>query len=150
MDSSSPEESCEQTDQYPLLMERVESHSDQEHIIVITRHDDASSSSSQDEQPSGVNLAQNEDRPSSSTQAPTNQTFSSSNRLNSRNSSFMRSNGGIEQDSSHSRQGSSHGNPSESTPYTAISVTQASDEENNGITESATRNNQIAGINSTF
>ncbi|XWS20346.1 hypothetical protein CRYUN_Cryun31cG0093600 [Craigia yunnanensis] len=217
MDSSSPEESSKQTDQYPLLMERVESHSDQEHIIDITRNGDASSSSSQDEQPSGVNVAQNEDRPSSSTQAPTNQTYSS-NGLNSRNLSFMRRsdgygqhrrspsnsglwisvelvvtvsqiiasivvlslsrnekplaplfawiagyasgcfatlpilywhfcnrNRGIELDSSHSREGSSHGNPSESTPYTAISVTQASDEENNRVTESATRNNQIAG-----
>ncbi|KAK6264023.1 zinc finger protein [Theobroma cacao] len=221
MDSSSLEESSEQTDRYPLLMERVESHSDQEHIIDITRHDDASSSSSHDEQPPGLNLAQSEDRPSSSTQAPTNQT-SSSNRLNSRNSSFMRRsdgygrrrrsplnsglwisvelvvtvsqiiasivvlslsrnekpqaplfawivgyasgciatlpilywrfrsrNQGIEQDLSHSSQGSSHGNPSESTSYTAISVTQASDEENNRITESATRNSQIAGTLST-
>ncbi|KAK6267983.1 hypothetical protein QUC31_012143 [Theobroma cacao] len=221
MDSSSLEESSEQTDRYPLLMERVESHSDQEHIIDITRHDDASSSSSHDEQPPGLNLTQSEDRPSSSTQAPTNQT-SSSNRLNSRNSSFMRRsdgygrrrrsplnsglwisvelvvtvsqiiasivvlslsrnekpqaplfawivgyasgciatlpilywrfrsrNQGIEQDLSHSSQGSSHGNPSESTSYTAISVTQASDEENNRITESATRNSQIAGTLST-
>ncbi|XP_021298783.1 E3 ubiquitin-protein ligase At1g63170 [Herrania umbratica] len=221
MDSSSLEESSEQTDRYPLLMERVESHSDQEHIIDITRHDDASSSSSHDEQPPGMNLTQSEDRPSSSTQAPTNQT-SSSNRLNSRNSSFMRRsdgygrrrrsplnsglwisvelvvtvsqiiasivvlslsrnekpqaplfawivgyasgcvatlpilywrfrnrNQGIEQDLSHSRQGSSLGNPSESTSYTAISVTQASDEENNRITESATRNSQIAGTLST-
>ncbi|XP_022714906.1 E3 ubiquitin-protein ligase At1g63170 [Durio zibethinus] len=221
MDSSSPEESIEQTDQYPLLMERVESHSDQEHIIDITRHDDASSSSSRDEQPSGVNLTQSEDRPSSSSQAPTNQT-SSSNRLNSRNSSFMRRsdgygrrrrsplnsvlwisvelvvtvsqiiasivvlllsrnekpqaplfawivgyasgcvatlpilywrfrnrNRGIEQDSTHLRQGSSHGNPSDSTPYTAISVTQASDEENNRFSESATRNTLIGGTLST-
>ncbi|XWS11876.1 hypothetical protein CRYUN_Cryun37aG0038700 [Craigia yunnanensis] len=221
MDSSSPEESSEQTDQYPLLMEQVESHSDQEHIIDITRHDDASSSSSQDEQPSGVNLTQSEDRPSSSTLDPTNQISSSSNRLNSRNSSLMRRsdrygrrrrsplnsglwisvelvvtvsqiiasivvlslsrnekpqaplfawivgyasgcvatlpilywrflnrNRGIEQDSSHSRQGSSHGNL-ETTPYTAISVTQALDEENNHITDSATRNTQIAGTLST-
>ncbi|XP_022723935.1 E3 ubiquitin-protein ligase At1g63170-like isoform X4 [Durio zibethinus] len=87
MDSSFPEESCEQTDQYPLLMERVESLRDQEHIIDITR-------------------------------------------LNSRNSSFMRSAG-------------------ETTPYTAVSVTQASDEENNHITESATRNAEIAGTLST-
>ncbi|XVF25040.1 hypothetical protein REPUB_Repub13aG0179500 [Reevesia pubescens] len=222
MDSSSPEESSEQADQYPLLMEQVGSQSDQEHIIVMTRHDDAASSSSQDEQPSGVNLTRSEDGPSSSTQAPINQTSSSSNRLNSRNSSFMRRSDGygrrrrsplnsglwisvelvvtvsqiiasivvlslsrnekpqaplfawivgyasgclatlpilywrfrnrnrvIEQDSSHSRQGSSHSNPSESTPYTAISVTQASDEENNRINESATRNSQIAGPLST-
>ncbi|XVF74643.1 hypothetical protein PTKIN_Ptkin13bG0127700 [Pterospermum kingtungense] len=215
MDSSSPEESSEQSDQYPLLMERVESHSDQEHIVDITRH------LSLEEQPSGVNLMQSEDRPSSSTQAPTNQT-SSSNRLSSRNSSFLRRsdgygrrrrsplnsglwisvelvvtvsqiiasivvlslsrnekpqaplfawivgyasgcvatlpilywrflnrNWGIEQDSTHLRQGSSHGNPSETTSYTAISVTQASEEENNRITDSATRNTQIAGTLST-
>ncbi|XVF26697.1 hypothetical protein REPUB_Repub14bG0040600 [Reevesia pubescens] len=221
MDSSSPEESSEQTDQYPLLMEQVESHSDQEHIIDIMRHDDASSSSSQ-EQSAGMNLTPNEDRSSSTTQTPTNQTSSSSNRLNSRNSSFMRRsdrygqrrrsplnsglwisvelvvtvsqiiasvvvlslsrnekpqaplfawivgyasgcvatlpilywrfrnrNRGIEQDSSLSRQISSHGNPGESTTYTAISVTQASDEENNRITESATRNTQIEGTLST-
>lgn len=220
MDSSSPEQSSEQTDQYPLLMERGESESDLEHIIDITRHDDASSSSTQDEQPSRVNLAQNEDRPSSSTPANINQA-SSSNRLSSRNLSFIRSDGygrrrrsplnsglwisfelvitvgqiiasivvlslsrnekpqsplfawivgyasgcvatlpilywrfcnrnrDIEQDLSHSHQGSSHGNPSESTSYTAISVTQASDVENNHVTESAARNTQIAGTLST-
>ncbi|XVE52133.1 hypothetical protein DITRI_Ditri02bG0097700 [Diplodiscus trichospermus] len=222
MDSSSPEETIGPTDQYPLLMERLESHNDQEHVIDITRSDDASLSSSQDEQPSGVNLPQNGDRPSSSTQVPTDQTSSSSsNRLNSRNSSFMRSDGYgrrhrsplnsglwisvefvvtisqiiasivvlslsrnekpqaplfawivgyasgcvatlpilywrfhnrnrvIEQESSHFGQGSSHGDLNESTPYTAIAVTQASDEENNHTTVSATRNSQIAGNLST-
>ncbi|XVF86563.1 hypothetical protein PTKIN_Ptkin18bG0052200 [Pterospermum kingtungense] len=221
MDSSPSVEISGQTDQYPLLMEQVESRSDQEYIIDIRRHDDTSSSSSQDEQHSGVNLTQNEDRLSSSTQA-SNQSSSSSNRLNSRNSSFMmrsdaygrhrrsplnsglwisvelvvtvsqiiasiivlslsrnekpqaplfawivgyasgcvatlpllywrfrNRNRDIEQGSSHSNQGSSHGNPNGSTPYTAISVTQASDEENNRITESATRNGQIAGTLST-
>ncbi|KAK8331643.1 hypothetical protein V6Z11_A10G088100 [Gossypium hirsutum] len=222
MDSSSPEEGSEQTDHYPLLMERVESHNGEEHIIDIMRRDDASSSTSQDERPSGVDLTQSEDRPSSSTQTPTNRTSSSSNRLNSRNSSFARNsegygrrrrsplnsglwisvelvvtvsqiiasvvilslsrdekpqaplfawvvgyasgcvatlpilywrfrnrNRGIEHDLSHSHEGSSLGNPNESTPYTAISVTQASDEENNGNTESATRNTQTAGSLST-
>ncbi|TYG49296.1 hypothetical protein ES288_D10G082600v1 [Gossypium darwinii] len=222
MDSSSPEEGSEQTDHYPLLMERVESHNGEEHIIDIMRRDDASSSTSQDERPSGVDLTQSEDRPSSSTQTPTNRTSFSSNRLNSRNSSFARNsdgygrrrrsplnsglwisvelvvtvsqiiasvvvlslsrdekpqaplfawivgyasgcvatlpilywrfrnrNWGIEHDLSHSHEGSSLGNPNESTPYTAISVTQASDEENNGNTESATGNTQTAGTLST-
>ena len=82
------------------------------------------SSSFRGEQPSGVNLTQSEDRPSSRTQAPTNQT-SSANRLNARNY------------------------PSETTPYTAILVTPASDEENNRTADSATRNTQIAGTLST-
>ena len=82
------------------------------------------SSSFRGEQPSGVNLTQSEDRPSSRTQAPTNQT-SSANRWNSRNY------------------------PSETTPYTAILVTPASDEENNCTADSATRNTQIARTLST-
>ncbi|PPD71707.1 hypothetical protein GOBAR_DD31396 [Gossypium barbadense] len=92
MDSSSPEDNSKQTDQYPLLMERVESHSNQEHIINVTWHDeldDASSSSALDELSSRVNLARNEYRSSSSTQASGYQT-SSSNGLNSQNSSFTR------------------------------------------------------------
>ncbi|MBA0650491.1 hypothetical protein Goklo_017907 [Gossypium klotzschianum] len=216
MDSSSPEDNSKQTDQYPLLMERVESHSDQEHIINVTWHDeldDASSSSALDELSSRVNLARNEYRSSSSTQASGYQT-SSSNGLNSRNSSFTRHrrsplnsalwilfellfivsqitasvvvlslsrnekpeaplftwivgyasgcvaklpilywryrnrNGGIEQDSLHSSQGSSYGNPSESTPFTAIAIIQALDEDNDHITES-TRHGHISGTLST-
>ncbi|KAG4196693.1 hypothetical protein ERO13_A06G187900v2 [Gossypium hirsutum] len=222
MDSSSLEECNQQTDLFPLLMERVESHSDRDHIINITRHgDDTSSSSSRDERPSGVNLTETEDRPSGSTQAATNPN-PFSNRLHSRSSSFLRRsdgygqrrrsplnsglwisvelvvtvsqiiasivvlalsrnekpqaplfawivgyatgciatlpilywrflnrNVGNNQDLTHSQQGSSHGNPSETTPYTAIAVTQASDEDNNRIIESATRNTRIAGTLST-
>ncbi|XP_015869503.2 E3 ubiquitin-protein ligase At1g63170 [Ziziphus jujuba] len=47
-----------------------------------------------------------------------------------------------EHDSTQPRQGSSQNNPPELTSYTAISVTQASDEDNH---PSGTRNNQIAG-----
>ncbi|KAL4290334.1 hypothetical protein GQ457_14G005920 [Hibiscus cannabinus] len=214
MDISSPKECTEQTDKYPLLMESVESRNDQEHIIDIVRHDDASSSRSHDEQSSGVDLTQSEDRPSSSSQTPTNQTSLDSHRLNSRTSfpgngdgygrrrrsplnsglwisvelivtlsqiivsivvlylsrdekpqaplfawivgyasgciatlpilywRFKNRNRGIEQDVSHLHQDSSLGIPNESTNYTAISVTQASDEENNG-------NTQISGTSST-
>lgn len=52
---------------------------------------------------------------------------------------------GIDQDSTQSHQGSSQGNlPEHTTPYTAISVTQASDEENNQVTETAHTNSQNA------
>jgi hypothetical protein len=79
------------TDQYPLLMERVGSHNDHEHIIDISRNGDASSSSSHDDQPPRMDSTQHEDRPSSGTRPPTYQTsLSSSNRLNSRTSSFRR------------------------------------------------------------
>lgn len=54
----------------------------------------------------------------------------------------------IEQDSLHSSQGSSYGNPSESTPFTAIAIIQALDEENDHITES-TRDGYISGTLST-
>lgn len=74
-------------------MERTENHSDHEHVIDITRNNDASSSSSRDEHHPVMNPPQPEERPSSSTPSPTNQA-SSSNRLNSRNSSFMRRNDG--------------------------------------------------------
>ncbi|KAF5466666.1 hypothetical protein F2P56_016573 [Juglans regia] len=80
-----------QTDQYPLLMEQMESHNIHQHIIDVSRNDDASSSSSHDEQPARMDSTQHEDRPSSSTQVPTYQTsLSSSNRLNFRTSSFRR------------------------------------------------------------
>ncbi|KAF3450799.1 hypothetical protein FNV43_RR06888 [Rhamnella rubrinervis] len=51
-------------------------------------------------------------------------------------------------DSTQSHQGSSQNNPPELTSYTAIAVTQASDEENH-TSEIATRNTQIAGSLST-
>lgn len=92
MDVSSLEPNSEtETDQYPLLPERMEGHTSREHIIDVTRNDDASSSSSHDDQPPRMDLSPHVDRPSSSTNVPTYQASSSSaNRLNSRNSSFMR------------------------------------------------------------
>ncbi|GAV89374.1 zf-RING_2 domain-containing protein [Cephalotus follicularis] len=204
------------TEQHPLLMEQIETHSDHEHIIDIRRNNDASSSSFHDEQPPIMDLPQRQDRLSTSTEAQNSQA-SSSNRLNSMNSGFMRRNEGYshrqrsplnsrlwisvelvvtvsqiiasivvlslsrhenpqaplftwvvgyasgciatvpilywrfrnctrgtEQDSSQSPQGSSHSNPPESTSYTAISITQASDEEIIRTTEVATRNSQNA------
>lgn len=90
-DPSLETNSSAQTDQYPLLMERVGSHNDHEHIIDISRNGDASSSSSHDDQPPRTDSTQHEDRPSSSTRPPTYQTsLSSSNRLNSRTSSLRR------------------------------------------------------------
>lgn len=53
-----------------------------------------------------------------------------------------------EHDSTQSHQGSSQNNTPELTSYTAISVTQASDEENH-TSETATRNTQISGSVST-
>ncbi|KAK9273402.1 hypothetical protein L1049_018212 [Liquidambar formosana] len=84
---------CESpTDIYPLLMERLESHNDGEHIIDITRNGDASSASSSHDRPSdGLASPQLEGRPSSSARALVSQpSFSSLNASNSRNSSFIR------------------------------------------------------------
>lgn len=79
-----------ETDQYPLLMEQVHRHTDRDHIIDITTTDDASSSSSYDEQPHRMVSPQHEDIPSTSTGVPSyHSSSSSSNRLNNR-SSFMR------------------------------------------------------------
>lgn len=216
--TSSKTNSNTHSDRYPLLTERMDSHHDHEHIIDITRNDDASSSSSHADQPPEVDLPQHEDRSSSSTSGPTNQTSSSSlNELNSRNSTFARRGDGYDrrrrsplnsglwisiellvtvgqiiasivvlslsrdenpqaplfawvvgyasgcvatlpilywrfrnrnqsaqQDSDRSLQGTSENNPPGSTSYTAISVTQASDEENFRSTESATINGQAA------
>ncbi|ONK66564.1 uncharacterized protein A4U43_C06F9560 [Asparagus officinalis] len=50
-----------------------------------------------------------------------------------------RNNQGPDQDSPHLRQSSSHNNPPESTPYTAISVNQALEEENSHNTSSASQ-----------
>ena len=78
-------------DSHPLLMERVDSHNDREHIIDIAGSSNTHSSSSHDHRLSGVDPPQPEDRPSISTRAPTYQTsLSSSNRVNSRNSLFLR------------------------------------------------------------
>lgn len=79
------------TDQYPLLMERIESDNNHEHILDLSRNDDASSNSSRDDHSVRMDSNQHEDRPSSSTQPSSYQNFlSSSNRLNSRNSSLRR------------------------------------------------------------
>lgn len=221
MDDSSLEPNSEtQTDQYPLLPERMESRTSREHIMDVTQNDDASSSSSHDEQPSRINVPPSHvDRPLGSTNVPTYQAASSStNRLNSRNSTFMRRGDGYsrrrrsplnsglwisvelvvtvsqiiasivvlslsrnenpqaplfawvvgyasgcvamlpvlywryrnrnqdtQQESTRSQQGSSsQSNPPELTSYTAILVNQASDEENNQSSETATRNTQSA------
>ncbi|XP_050134139.1 E3 ubiquitin-protein ligase At1g63170-like isoform X1 [Malus sylvestris] len=208
-----------QGDQFPLLLEQMESHNNRVHIIDVTRNDDASSSTSSDDQPPRVDMPQHEDRSSASTHAPSYQAASSSsNRLNSRNSSFMRRgdgysrrrrsplnsglwisvelvvtvsqiiasivvlslstnenpqaplfawvvgyasgcvatlpvlywrfrnrNRGSEQESIQSHQGSSESSPPEPTSYTAISITQASDEENSRASETVTTNPQIGG-----
>ena len=51
-----------------------------------------------------------------------------------------------QQDSNRSQQGSSQSNPPELTSYTAISGNQASDEENNQASETATRSAQSTGF----
>ncbi|KAI9162080.1 hypothetical protein LWI28_023615 [Acer negundo] len=93
MDAHYPEPTRNtQSDQYPLLMEQVHIHNEHEHIIDLTRNDNASSSSSHDEQLNGMDLPQLDDRSASSTRAPMYQSSSSSsNRLNTtRNSTFTR------------------------------------------------------------
>ncbi|XP_068334436.1 E3 ubiquitin-protein ligase At1g63170-like isoform X2 [Pyrus communis] len=207
-----------QGDQFPLLLEQMESHNNRVHVIDVTRNDDASSSTSSDDQRPRVDMPQHEDRPSASTHAPTylGESFSS-NRLNSRNSSFVRRGDGYsrhrrsplnsglwisvellvtmsqiiasivvlslstnedpqaplfawvvgyasgcvatlpvlywrfrnrnraaEQESIESHQGSSVSS-AEPTSYTAISITQASDEEHNRTSETVTTNPQIGG-----
>ncbi|TQD76834.1 hypothetical protein C1H46_037640 [Malus baccata] len=207
-----------QGDQFPLLLEQMESHNNHVHVIDVTRNYDASSSTSSDDQRPRVDMPQHEDRPSASTHAPTYLGASfSSNRLNSRNSSFVRRRDGYshrrrsplnsglwisvelvvtvsqiiasivvlslstnedpqaplfawvvgyasgcvatlpvlywrfrnrnraaEQESIQSHQGSSVSSP-EPTSYTAISITQASDEEHNRTSETVTTNPQIGG-----
>lgn len=220
MDVPCPEPNSDaQSDQFPLLLEQMESPNDHVHIIDVTRNRDTSASSSSDDRPPRVDLPQHEDRPSASTHAPTYQAASSSsNRLNSRNSSFMRRgdgysrrrrsplnsglwisvelvvtvsqiiasivvlslstnenpqaplfawvvgyasgcvatlpilywrfrnrNRGAEQESIQSHQGSSESNPPEPMSYTAISISQASDEENNRTSDTVTNNPHIAG-----
>ncbi|PRQ50814.1 putative transcription factor C2H2 family [Rosa chinensis] len=92
MDVPSPEpHSNSRSDQYPLLLEQMESPNSHVHVIDVTRNDDTSSSSSNDDQPPRVDLPQHEDRLSRITHAPTYQAAStSSNRLSARSSSFMR------------------------------------------------------------
>lgn len=90
---ASPELHCENpTDNYPLLMERLESHNDSEHVIDITRSGDASSvSPSHHTHPDDVEPPRQEGRTSSNGRAPVSQpSFSSSSASNNRNSSFIR------------------------------------------------------------
>ncbi|KAK7255314.1 hypothetical protein RIF29_28721 [Crotalaria pallida] len=76
-----------QTDQYPLLMEQLETHSVRQHIIDITRNDEASPSSSHNNQHPEMPIPQNEDELNGSTQVPNHQVSSfSASRFNSRNS----------------------------------------------------------------
>ncbi|XVF88198.1 hypothetical protein PTKIN_Ptkin19aG0031000 [Pterospermum kingtungense] len=79
-----------QTDTYPLLMERSENFS--EHIIDIPRSGDTSSSNfSHDTTSNGLDVLQHDDRPSSSTRVLVSQpSTSSSNGTNSRTSSALR------------------------------------------------------------
>ncbi|KAJ1404064.1 E3 ubiquitin-protein ligase [Sesbania bispinosa] len=80
-----------QTEQHPLLMEQPETRNGHQHIIDITRNDEALSTSSHNDQHSEMHLPQNEDQPAGGTQDSTHQTSSSSaSRLNSRNSSSFR------------------------------------------------------------
>ncbi|CAN1168205.1 E3 ubiquitin-protein ligase At4g11680 [Linum perenne] len=81
-----------QTDHSPLLMERIEMHHDHEHIIDMTRNNDASSSSSShgDLHPE-LDFSQHDDGRPSSVGTPTHPTSSTlTSRLNSRNSTFSR------------------------------------------------------------
>ncbi|KAJ7962936.1 E3 ubiquitin-protein ligase [Quillaja saponaria] len=203
-----------QTEQFPLLMEQLERDNDRDHIIDVTRNDNALIGASHDDQPPGIHLPQREDQSSGGTETPAYQT-SSPTRLHSRNSSFTRRgagygqhrrsplnsglwisvelvvtvsqivasivvlslsrnenpqaplfawvvgyasgcvatlpilywryrnrNQGTEQDFSQ-HQGSSENNNPESTSYTAISITQASEDETNHSTEVAVRNSRI-------
>uniref|UniRef100_A0A5B7A3S4 RING-type domain-containing protein n=1 Tax=Davidia involucrata TaxID=16924 RepID=A0A5B7A3S4_DAVIN len=100
-----------QTDKFPLLMERPETHNDSQHIIDITSSSGASSSSSSHDRPlsiisssgasssssshdrpfNGLDPPQREDQPSASVRIPVFQpSLSSASISNSRNSSLIR------------------------------------------------------------
>ncbi|XP_019443406.1 PREDICTED: E3 ubiquitin-protein ligase At1g63170 [Lupinus angustifolius] len=93
MDDTNPERNSNtHTDHYPLLMDKLETHDVHDHIIDITRNDEGSSSSSHNDQHSGMRILQNDDELNGSTQVPTHQRSSfSASRYNSRNSSSSRS-----------------------------------------------------------
>jgi len=79
-----------ETHKLPLLMERVESHNDREHIIDVRSNSEASSSGSSHDI-SGLDTLQREDRFSTTVRTPIFQTsLSSANGSNSRNSSVIR------------------------------------------------------------
>ncbi|KAI4355681.1 hypothetical protein L6164_004428 [Bauhinia variegata] len=80
-----------QTDQYPLLMEQLESYNDHQHVVDISRNSDALSSLSHDDQHPEMHLSQNVDQPSSGTIVSVHQASSSSSSiLNTRNPSSAR------------------------------------------------------------
>ncbi|KAI3468281.1 hypothetical protein Pfo_024944 [Paulownia fortunei] len=80
------------TNKVPLLMERADNHSDNEHVIDITSSSDASSSSSSHERPStGLEQQRNEDQPSTSSRVPIYQPqLFAAGGSNSRNPSLIR------------------------------------------------------------
>ncbi|CAK9174652.1 unnamed protein product [Ilex paraguariensis] len=80
-----------EADGLPLVMAQQQNQNECEHIVDISRSNDASSSLSPSDPLPEVNPPGHEDRPSSSLPAITCQTPpSSSNTVNSRNSMFMR------------------------------------------------------------
>ncbi|PIM98275.1 Anaphase-promoting complex (APC), subunit 11 [Handroanthus impetiginosus] len=81
-----------QANKVPLLMERADSRSDNEHVIDITSSSDASSSSSSLDRPStGLEQLHSEDQPSTSAMVPIYQPqLLSAGGSNSRNSSLIR------------------------------------------------------------
>ncbi|KAL0330796.1 UNVERIFIED_CONTAM: E3 ubiquitin-protein ligase [Sesamum angustifolium] len=81
-----------QTNKVPLLMERVDNRSDNEHVIDITSSSDASSSSLSHDRPStGLEQQWSEDQPSTSSRVPVYQPqLFAAGGSNSRNSSLIR------------------------------------------------------------
>ncbi|KAK3416659.1 hypothetical protein EUGRSUZ_H02426 [Eucalyptus grandis] len=163
MDVGAPERHRDsQIDRYPLLMEQVESSSGHQHIIDVERNGDASLTASHGDQQCRVDSTENEDGLSPSMPALADQTtVNSSNRLNSLNSSSTR-----RSDDYHQHRTSPLNSglwisvelvvtvgqiiaaivvfQSEPRSYTAISVTQSTDEGNQHSEESASWNGQIA------
>ncbi|MED6120078.1 hypothetical protein PIB30_017525 [Stylosanthes scabra] len=87
--TDTPRNSDTDTDLYPLLMEQLVSHDDHQHIIDITRSNDALSNSSNNQRP-----AVHENRTSVSTDVPTRETSSfSSPRFSPRSSTSTRGEG---------------------------------------------------------
>lgn len=79
-----------QASKVPLLMERADTRNGSEHVIDIASTSDASSSSSQERQSSGVERRQSEDQPSTSSRVPVYQPQLFSSGPISRNSSLIR------------------------------------------------------------
>ncbi|PIN09042.1 Anaphase-promoting complex (APC), subunit 11 [Handroanthus impetiginosus] len=80
-----------QINKVPLLMERADTHNDNEHVIDIASSSDPTSSSSSRERPtSGLEQQRTEDQPSTSSRVPVYQPQLLSAASNSRNSSMIR------------------------------------------------------------